>query len=178
MCDLGLHILGMPLCCTRSLFVFPLTICSPKALLACRARLYELIVNCIPGDVILKRLLFALVAPTSGVGESLQHDLTVWAAHYEHRLNVSRGERCVSRARLLTPCLALSVSRLATRSSSTSRRSLQKPCCSSSQMWPCGRCRQLRLQAPARSHFVNVLTGCMSAPLTLLLIVFSRGSRR
>jgi hypothetical protein len=69
------------------------TLCSPKALLACRARLYELLVNCIPADVIMKRLAFMLVEGRGAhMPDSLKHDICIWATHYEHRLQLGNKE--------------------------------------------------------------------------------------
>lgn len=74
---------------------------SPRQLLACRARVYELLVNCIPADVIMKRLAAFLTAETGlsmGAGaprvlpEETRHELAHWAAHYEHRLQLGSKE--------------------------------------------------------------------------------------
>lgn len=76
---------------------------SPRQLLACRARVYELLVNCIPADVIMKRLAAFLTAETglgmgAGAGlprvlpEETRHELAHWAAHYEHRLQLGSKE--------------------------------------------------------------------------------------
>lgn len=74
---------------------------SPRQLLACRARVYELLVNCIPADVIMKRLSSFLTAETGlsvGAGaprvlpEETRHELAHWAAHYEHRLQLGSKE--------------------------------------------------------------------------------------
>ena len=56
---------------------------SPSRLLQVRGKLYELLVNCIPADVIFKTLLKELIPKVS---EGLAHELTHWAAHYEHTL--------------------------------------------------------------------------------------------
>ena len=80
---------------------------SPRALLACRARLYELLVNCVPADTIMKRLAAFLVAPptdgaaTAGgaggaagkaLAEETRHEVVHWAAFYEHRLQLGNKE--------------------------------------------------------------------------------------
>ena len=75
---------------------------SPRSLLACRARLYELLVNCVPADTIMKRLTAFLVAPTeagagAGAGkpplaEETRHEIVHWAAFYEHRLQLGQKE--------------------------------------------------------------------------------------
>lgn len=56
---------------------------SPKRLLQTRGRLYELIVNCIPAEVILKKLVREL---NRKLDAELKHEVARWAAHYEHRL--------------------------------------------------------------------------------------------
>ena len=66
---------------------------SPRALLAARARVYDLLVNCIPADVVIKRVLAALVEKLPGAGyEATKHELATWAAHYEHRLQMGNKE--------------------------------------------------------------------------------------
>jgi replication factor C subunit 3/5 len=77
---------------------------SPRSLLACRARLYELLVNCVPADTIMKRLAAFLVAPAdagAGAGaaaakpplaEEWRHEIVHWAAYYEHRLQLGQKE--------------------------------------------------------------------------------------
>ena len=56
---------------------------SPKRLLQVRGRLYELIVNCIPAEVILKKLVKELMRKLDA---ELKHEVARWAAHFEHRL--------------------------------------------------------------------------------------------
>lgn len=59
---------------------------SPRQLLVVRTKIYDLLVNCVPSDVVIKRVLHALVEKLSGSSyEALKHELTHWAAHYEHR---------------------------------------------------------------------------------------------
>ena len=65
---------------------------SPQQLLACRARVYELIVNCVPADVIIKKLVHFIVEKVAPDREALKHDLMSWAAHYEHRMNLGQKE--------------------------------------------------------------------------------------
>jgi len=88
---------------------------SPRALLAARARVYELLVNCVPADTIIKRLSGFLIATGEGVvtgsaalpstaatvmgvpgarplPEEIRHEIAHWAAHYEHRLQMGNKE--------------------------------------------------------------------------------------
>lgn len=58
---------------------------SPRRLLEVRARLYELLVHCIPSDVIIKGLLKELVKNCDG---TLKTEVTQIAAFYEHRLQL------------------------------------------------------------------------------------------
>ncbi|RAL51984.1 hypothetical protein DM860_016482 [Cuscuta australis] len=52
-----------------------------------RGKLYELISNCIPPDVILKRLLFELLKK---LDSELKHEVCHWAAYYEHRMRLGQ----------------------------------------------------------------------------------------
>ncbi|EQC26764.1 replication factor C subunit 3/5 [Saprolegnia diclina VS20] len=56
---------------------------SPGSLLKARDKLYELLSNCIPSDIILKVLLREL---TCRLDDDLKHELAHYAAYYEHRL--------------------------------------------------------------------------------------------
>ena len=56
---------------------------TPNKLLKAREMLYELLVNCIPGDVIMRVLLSELI---KALDDSLKHEVTYWAAYYEHRM--------------------------------------------------------------------------------------------
>ncbi len=56
---------------------------SPAKLLAAREKLYELLINCIPAEVIIKTLAVELMR---NVDDSLKHEIIEWAAFYEHRL--------------------------------------------------------------------------------------------
>jgi len=58
---------------------------NPKRLLEVRGRLYELLVHCIPADVIMKGLLKELIKNCDG---SLKAEVTQAAAYYEHRLQL------------------------------------------------------------------------------------------
>lgn len=60
---------------------------SPKRLFQVRGKLYELISNCIPPDVILKRLLFELLKK---LDSELKHEVCHWAAYYEHRMRLGQ----------------------------------------------------------------------------------------
>jgi replication factor C subunit 3/5 len=65
---------------------------SPRALLLVRARLYELLVNCIPADVVIKRLLAEMLGKVAPAADIVKHELAAWAAHYEHRLQLGSKE--------------------------------------------------------------------------------------
>lgn len=56
---------------------------SPKRLFEVRGKLYELLVNCIPPEIILKKLLYELLKK---LDSELKHEISHWAAYYEHRL--------------------------------------------------------------------------------------------
>lgn len=62
---------------------------SPKQLMAARERLYELLINCIPAQVILKTLVMELL-PT--LDDSIKADVVTWAAFYEHRIALGSKE--------------------------------------------------------------------------------------
>jgi replication factor C subunit 3/5 len=57
---------------------------SPQKLLAAREKLYELLVNCIPSNIILKTLTRELM---KNVDDELKHEVMEWAAFYDHRLS-------------------------------------------------------------------------------------------
>jgi replication factor C subunit 3/5 len=66
---------------------------SPRALLTARTKVYDLLVNCIPADVVIKRVLAALLEKLPGPAwEATKHELAHWAAHYEHRLQLGSKE--------------------------------------------------------------------------------------
>lgn len=56
---------------------------SPARLLKVRGKLYELLVNCIPPEMIFKRLALSLIEK---VDDELRHKLAHWAALHEHRM--------------------------------------------------------------------------------------------
>ena len=56
---------------------------SPQKLMACREKLYELLVNCIPASVILKTLAMEL---TKNLDDELKFQVIEAAAFYEHRI--------------------------------------------------------------------------------------------
>lgn len=56
---------------------------SPQRLFAVRASLYELLVNCIPPHLILRRLAAELMQKSES---EIKHEIAHWAAFYEHRL--------------------------------------------------------------------------------------------
>eukprot|EP00898_Chlorokybus_atmophyticus_P007285 jgi/Chlat1/7558/Chrsp63S07060 len=56
---------------------------SPKRLLGVRQMLYELLVNCIPPEIILKTLALELMKKLDA---ELKNEVIHWAAYYEHRL--------------------------------------------------------------------------------------------
>lgn len=60
---------------------------SARQLLAIRAKIYEMLANCVPADVILRELCFAL-ARHHGCDEASKHAIARWAAFYEHRVNL------------------------------------------------------------------------------------------
>lgn len=61
---------------------------SPKRLYLVRGKYYELLTNCIPPELILKRLLLELV---KRLDDELKHQATDLAAKYEHRLQVGHA---------------------------------------------------------------------------------------
>jgi replication factor C subunit 3/5 len=56
---------------------------SPQKLLAAREKLYELLVNCIPADVIITTLALDLC---KCLDDCVKHEVIEWAAFYEHRI--------------------------------------------------------------------------------------------
>ena len=56
---------------------------SPQRLLAAREKLYELLINCIPAQVIIKTLTVELC---KNLDDELKHQVIEWAAFYEHRI--------------------------------------------------------------------------------------------
>ena len=62
---------------------------TPQRLMAAREKLYELLVNCIPADVIIKTLAKELM---KNLDDSLKKDVIEWAAFYEHRIAMGSKE--------------------------------------------------------------------------------------
>ncbi|KAF8105473.1 hypothetical protein N665_0157s0058 [Sinapis alba] len=60
---------------------------SPKCLFQVRGKVYELLVNCIPPEVILKRLLHELLRK---LDSELKLEVCHWAAYYEHRMRLGQ----------------------------------------------------------------------------------------
>jgi len=58
---------------------------SPKRLYSVRQKFYELLVNCIPPESILKKLLTELMKKLDA---DLKHEVCRWAAHYEHKMRL------------------------------------------------------------------------------------------
>jgi len=56
---------------------------SPKALLEVRGKLYELLVNCIPPELVLRRMALELLPK---LDDELKHKVVEHAAFFEHRL--------------------------------------------------------------------------------------------
>jgi len=63
---------------------------SPARLLQVRGRLYELIVNCIPPEIILQNLAKALMRR---VDVEVKHQIVFWAAHFDVRMQ--RGSKAI-----------------------------------------------------------------------------------
>ena len=62
---------------------------SPSKLLAAREMLYELLSNCIPGDVIMETLVRELMKT---LDDELKHEVAHWAAFFEHRMRMGSKE--------------------------------------------------------------------------------------
>ncbi|KAM0943569.1 putative AAA+ ATPase domain, DNA polymerase III, clamp loader complex, gamma/delta/delta subunit [Dioscorea sansibarensis] len=60
---------------------------SPKRLFLVRGKLYELLVNCIPAEIILKKLLSELLKK---LDSELKHEVCHWAAYYEHKMRMGQ----------------------------------------------------------------------------------------
>lgn len=58
---------------------------SPARLLLARQKLYELLANCIPPDIIFERLTMSLM---ENIDDSLRPKLARWAAYHEHRMQI------------------------------------------------------------------------------------------
>lgn len=59
---------------------------SPKQLYQVRGKLYELLVNCLPPELILRKLALALIRT---LDDEVRHTCIELAAMYEHRLQAS-----------------------------------------------------------------------------------------
>ena len=57
---------------------------SAQQLLLVRGKLYELLTNCVPADVIMRTLALLLLR---GCDDQIRHEVVQWAAFYEHRMN-------------------------------------------------------------------------------------------
>jgi replication factor C subunit 3/5 len=62
---------------------------SPQRLIMARQKLYELLINCIPAQTILKTLVMELL-PT--LDDSIKGEVVTWAAFYEHRIALGSKE--------------------------------------------------------------------------------------
>ena len=62
---------------------------TPQRVLAAREKLYELLVHCIPADVVLKTLTRELM---KNLDDSLKPEVIQWAAFYEHRIALGSKE--------------------------------------------------------------------------------------
>ncbi|XP_042437740.1 replication factor C subunit 5 isoform X1 [Zingiber officinale] len=60
---------------------------SPKRLFSVRGKIYELLVNCIPPEIILKKLLSELLKK---LDSELKLEVCHWAAYYEHRMRLGQ----------------------------------------------------------------------------------------
>jgi len=62
---------------------------SPKRLMAAREKLYELLINCIPAQIILKTLVMELLP---SLDDGIKGEVVTWAAFYEHRISLGSKE--------------------------------------------------------------------------------------
>lgn len=62
---------------------------SPSKLIAARDMLYELLSNCIPGDVIMQTLVRELM---KSLDDELKHEVAHWAAYFEHRMRMGNKD--------------------------------------------------------------------------------------
>lgn len=58
---------------------------SPQRLLLARNKMYELLSNCIPAEVVLKTLTTVLL---KRLDDQLKHQVIRWSAHYDHRMKL------------------------------------------------------------------------------------------
>jgi replication factor C subunit 3/5 len=62
---------------------------SPKSLLSVRSKLYELLTNCIPADLIIKELTRHIMRKCD---DQLKIKIAKWSAFYEHRLHLGQKD--------------------------------------------------------------------------------------
>lgn len=62
---------------------------NPQRLVMAREKMYELLVNCIPPDVIIKTLAKELM---KNLDDELKREVIEWAAFYEHRIAMGSKE--------------------------------------------------------------------------------------
>ena len=62
---------------------------TPKSLLSVRSKLYELLTNCIPSDLIIKELTRNIMRKCD---DQLKIKIAKWAAFYEHRLHLGQKD--------------------------------------------------------------------------------------
>ena len=65
---------------------------SPGGLITSRSKVYELIVNCIPSDVIVKKLIYFILDRIGADHDIVKHEIINWTSHYEHRMNLGQKE--------------------------------------------------------------------------------------
>jgi replication factor C subunit 3/5 len=70
---------------------------SPDVLLQVRGHLYELLTNCIPPELIFRRLVIELLKK---IDDSLKAEVLHWAAFYEHRSHLGSKPMYVLRKRV------------------------------------------------------------------------------
>ena len=58
---------------------------TPERLLLVRSKLYELLTNCIPPDVLLRTLVAVLLRR---VDDQIKTEIVHWAAYYDHRMEL------------------------------------------------------------------------------------------
>lgn len=62
---------------------------SPSKLIQVREMVYELLINCIPPTIIIQMLTKELM---KSLDDELKHELSHWAAYYEHRIQLGSKE--------------------------------------------------------------------------------------
>ena len=84
---------------------------TPKRLFAVRGKLYELLVNCIPPELIIKKLMVELARK---LDDELKHKVADCAAFFEHRLQArTHFLPCLSKPALLAASPAVGAVALA-----------------------------------------------------------------